>query len=516
MKKIYFLFFVLLFLASCGTTKHRQKQVKNDKREMRALWVTSILNLDFPSSAHLTSEQQKREFTNLLDTMVKYNFNTIVMQIRPSGDALYPSPYEPWSAVLTGTQGQAPAPYYDPLAFMILESHKRNIDFHAWLNPYRAIFDYKNVKIANNHAIKKHPEWFVNYGKHTYFNPALPETRHFIAKIVGDITKRYDIDAIHMDDYFYPYKIPSKDFPDEAAFRKYPNGFSKYEKDAWRRNNVNLIIKELHKTVKSIKPWVQFGISPFGVWRNADKSPMGSKTQAGQTNYDDLYADVLLWSKKGWVDYIVPQIYWHIGHPAADYATLVKWWSEQLQNTRTHLYIGHAIYKIGRGGNYLEWNKGNEIVRQLSLNQKYKNVKGSIYFRSKIFEQEDLKGLKNSLKDNFYRNKVLPPETNVYTENPSPVLQLERIKKRTYELSWNGFEGKGADALKYYMVYMFKGKRKVGDLSDTRHIISRTTDTRFVMKIPKGKKRRKRTFVVTRVNRANQESKISNIVYKKF
>ncbi len=225
MKRAFFIFFITFLLVGCKTLQSDKKQKVASKREMRALWVTSVLNLDFPSKNTLTVEQQKQEFRNLLDTMVRYNFNTVVMQIRPSGDALYPSPYEPWSEVLTGVQGKAPTPYYDPLAFMISESHRRNIDFHAWLNPYRAIFDYKKTKISANHVINKHPEWFVNYGNHTYYNPALPETRHFIAKIVADITRRYDIDAIHMDDYFYPYKIPNVDFPDDMAFQMYPRGF---------------------------------------------------------------------------------------------------------------------------------------------------------------------------------------------------------------------------------------------------------------------------------------------------
>lgn len=515
MKRYIYILLLIGLLAACKTTQ-QEKVTQNlpGKYEMRALWVASVLNLDFPSTDSCSVAQQKQEFVNLLDTMVKYRFNTVVMQIRPSGDALYPSPFEPWSQFLTGTQGEAPQPYYDPLAFMIAESHKRNIDFHAWLNPYRAVFNYTQAKVAEKHPIYQHPEWFVNYGQHKYYNPALPETRHFIAKIVGDIIRRYDVDAIHMDDYFYPYKIPNKEFPDEEAFQRYRGDFTKNQKEDWRRENVNLIIKELRDTIKQNKPWVQFGISPFGVWRNADKDAKGSDTRAGQTNYDDLYADILLWTKKGWIDYVTPQIYWHIGHPAADYATLVKWWNDNTQNV--HLYIGQGLYKIGHGGNYLEWNTGNEIARQLAFNKKYPKVQGSMFFRSKIFEQEDLNGLKDSLQNQYYSKIAFPPPTKIQTQNPTPVAQLEKVTKNSYKLSWNSPQRNNADALKYYIVYMFEGKNKVGDLQNTKSIIKITKETELLLPKNTRKKRRHRSFVITRVNKANQESKISNIVHEKL
>ncbi|PVX52330.1 uncharacterized lipoprotein YddW (UPF0748 family) [Balneicella halophila] len=514
MKRILGILIILSLVIGCKTTQPKPIHKKETKHEMRALWVASVLNLDFPSKNDLSVQQQKQEFVNLLDTMVKYRFNTVVVQIRPSGDALYSSPFEPWSEVLTGTQGLPPQPFYDPLAFMIEESHKRNIDFHAWLNPYRGVFNYKQAKVSNNHPIFKHPEWFVNYGQHTYYNPGLPETREFIAKIVGDITRRYDIDAIHMDDYFYPYKIPNHEFPDEKAFQKYPRGFSKAQKDDWRRDNVNLIIQELRDTIKQAKPWVQFGISPFGVWRNDDKDPKGSETRAGQTNYDDLYADILLWMEKGWIDYVTPQIYWHIGHPAADYATLVEWWNKNTKNT--HLYIGHALYKIGHGGNYLEWNTGNEITRQMKLNEKYPKVNGSMFFRSKIFETEHLNGLKDSVQNDYYSKIALPPPTKIQTLNPPPVAKIEKVKANAYKLSWEALKGEGADELKYYLIYMFEGKNTVGNLDDSKNIFRITKKTEILLPKTSRKKRKKRTFVITRVNKANQESKISNLIYKKL
>lgn len=514
MKKILTIVFIVLLFGGCKISRVEPEKPLHSKREMRAIWVASVLNLDFPSSKKLTTKEQKEEFINLLDSMKKYNFNTIVMQIRPSGDALYNSPYEPWSEVLTGTQGEAPYPYYDPLEFMIAESHKRNIDFHAWLNPYRAIFNHNTTKISKKHPIHKHPEWFVRYGSHTYYNPALPEIRHFIAKIVGDITRRYDIDAIHMDDYFYPYRIAGKEFPDQKAFKENRRGFSQKQKDDWRRDNVNLIIKELQDTIKQAKPWVQFGISPFGVWRNANKDPRGSATRAGQTNYDDLYADILLWLEKGWIDYITPQIYWHIGHPAADYKTLAKWWNDNTQNA--HLYIGMGAYKSGNDANYMEWNDGKELHRQMLLNNKFPKIKGAMFFRARNFEDSKLNAFKTELKNTIYTHPAIPPATLGLSEknNFVPNVSLIELEKNRYKLEWYAPQGEGANALKYYVVYMFEGKRKLGDIDKAKSVFYIGKDTEIILK--EGKKKRHRTFVITRINKANQESAVSKLIYKKL
>lgn len=482
------------------------------KREMRALWVASVLNLDYPSANNLSVAEQKKEFINLLDSMAYYNFNTIVMQVRPAGEVLYPSAYEPWASVLTGTQGKAPSPHYDPLKFMINESHKRHIDFHAWINPYRAVFNYKKAKLSPKHPFKQHPEWFIEHGKHLYYNPALPETRDFITKIVGELTTNYDIDAIHLDDYFYPYPIHGVSFPDHADFKKYNRGYK--VKDDWRRDNVNLIINRLQDTIKQIKPWVQLGISPFGVWRNSSKDPIGSATQAGVTNYDNLYADVLYWIENKWIDYITPQIYWHIGHPQADYKTLVNWWNKHSRNI--HLYIGHALYKVGSDKQFEAWNTDEEISRQLDFNRN-NHILGSMFFRAKTFEDRKFKRFKGELKDNYYHLPAIPPATLMHTINEAPKATLKRIKRRTYKLSWNAPKGKKADTLKYYLIYMFEGKRKIGNMDDAKSIIKRTTDNEIILhKARRRRDRHKRTFVITRINKANQESKISNIIYKKL
>jgi len=263
------------------------------KREMRAVWIATVANIDWPSQRTLTSKQQRDEMKLMLDEFQKNNINAIVIQIRPTADAFYASMIEPWSYWLTNNQGMKPDPFYDPLQFIIEEAHKRCIDVHTWLNPYRVLNNDKTDLLSNEHLFFKRPDLFVKYGGKFYFNPGLDETRQYLNKVVEDIVQRYDIDAIHFDDYFYPYKVAGEEFPDEDTFLKYPRGYAPDQKGDWRRNNVNLVIAELQKTIKGVKPWVEFGISPFGVWRNDNVDPRGSATKAGVQNYDDLYADIL-------------------------------------------------------------------------------------------------------------------------------------------------------------------------------------------------------------------------------
>ena len=259
----------------------------------------------------MPTDKLKQTLINQLNSLQGAGINAIIFQVRPEADALYASQYEPWSRFLTGVQGKVPEPYWDPMQFMIEECHKRGMEFHAWINPYRVKTSLKN-ELSPIHIYNSHPEWFVTYGDQLYFDPALPESRNHICKVVTDIVSRYDVDAIHMDDYFYPYPIKGKDFPDDASFARYGGGFS--NKADWRRSNVNILIQKIHETVRGLKPWVKFGVSPFGIYRNQKSDPLGSDTN-GLQNYDDLYADVLLWARKGWVDYNIPQIYWQIGHP---------------------------------------------------------------------------------------------------------------------------------------------------------------------------------------------------------
>ena len=309
------------------------------KREFRGAWIHTV-NQD--RYQQMTPGQTMAYFDALLDTLQQDGINAVIFQVRPQADAFYASELEPWSRFLTGTQGEAPEPFWDPLAYMIEACHARNMELHAWLNPYRVCSTSQTL--AADHIYFKHPEWFVEYGDQILFDPGLPQSRKFIREVVADIVTRYDVDAIHMDDYFYPYPVGAAAFPDDISFATYGEkmGFGPDERADWRRQNVNILIKSLHETIRSIKPWVRFGISPFGIYRNRRSTPDGSGSDTrGLQNYDDLYADVLLWTREGWVDYLIPQLYWEIGHKAACFETLIEWWND-VPNGR-HLYIGQSV-----------------------------------------------------------------------------------------------------------------------------------------------------------------------------
>ncbi len=476
---------------------------QNKKHEMRAVWIATVANIDWPSSRNLTGTQQRNEIRMMLDKFAENHINAIFVQIRPTADAFYPSQLEPWSHWLTGKQGKKPEPFFDPLQFIIDEAHKRCMEVHVWLNPYR-VTNSENLEVLNTkHLFFKNKDLFVKYGGKYYFDPGLDETREFLNLVVQDIVEKYDVDAIHFDDYFYPYKVNNEDFPDNNSFKRFPRGFLPNQKDDWRRNNVNMVIEELNKTIKSVKPWVQFGISPFGVWRNKNVDPRGSDTQAGVQNYDDLYADILKWLKDGTIDYVVPQLYWEIGKKVADYEVLVKWWSENSYGR--NLYIGHYVSAL-ESGKEKAWQKPNEIIRQLRMNLKYQQVDGSAYFSAKTF-MKNLQGLNDSLKTNFYRYPALCPVNKSLPGEPSAQPQNMRVLKDHHEtfLIWDEVNEKGGCAVKYYVLYAFKGK-KVGDLNDPSNILLVTTENCIDLNEIEKKLKGTYTFVVTAVNKYRQES----------
>jgi uncharacterized lipoprotein YddW (UPF0748 family) len=329
--------------------------------------------------------------------------NAVIMQIRPATDAFYPSPYEPWSEWLSGIQGKPPSPYYDPLEFMITETHKRGMEFHAWCNPYRADFSIGKASIAPSHITRIHPGWFLDYGGKKYFDPGNKEAQAFVVEVIRDITERYAVDAIHFDDYFYPYRVANAEFPDSISYQQHSNGLPK---DDWRRSNVDSVIVALSRMIKQTKPWVKFGISPFGVWRNSSKDPLGSATNAGQTNYDDLYADILLWLRNGWIDYVAPQLYWEFGHKAAPYEVLIDWWSKHTYGK--HCYIGLGIYRAGSND---AWKDSTLIPRQIELLRNTPNMQGMIFFSSKTFNKNP-NGWNDSLRTNYFKEPALIPAMN--------------------------------------------------------------------------------------------------------
>ena len=360
----------------------------NAQIAFRGAWIATVANIDWPSAEAVgDSAAQQREMTFLLDSLSSLGLNAIIFQVRPTADALYKSAYEPSSHWLAGKQG-APLTW-DPLAWTIEEAHQRGMEVHVWLNPYRVNLAKTNTSmISANHIWRKHPDWFWEYNKQWYFDPARPETREWICTIVQDIVSRYDIQAIHMDDYFYPYPAGGKKLPDEASFKKNPRGFDNIHD--WRRDNVNLAIQAISRTIKECKDSVEFGISPFGVWRNASVDSTGSKTQSGITNYDDLYADTRLWIKEGWIDYILPQLYWEIGKKVADYEVLAHWWANEVRGTKCKLYIGMAPYRLVESQKSKvesqksnPWANGNEIKRQMDLNRTIPEISGECFYSTR-------------------------------------------------------------------------------------------------------------------------------------
>ncbi|MFN3793653.1 MAG: glycoside hydrolase family 10 protein [Chitinophagaceae bacterium] len=416
---------------------------QNPNYEFRGVWVATVENIDWPSKKGLSVEEQKAEYIRMLEMHQRNGMNVIVFQVRPAADAFYPSQYEPWSEYLTGVQGQPPSPYYDPLAFMIEETHKRGMEFHAWLNPYRAVFNINKSKIAPSHITKVHPEWFVDYGDKRYFDPGVPEARAHVNRVVKDLVSRYDLDGIHMDDYFYPYRIAGKEFPDAKSFAAYGKGMNK---DDWRRSNCDTIIKQLYETIKQTNARVKFGISPFGVWRNLDQDPKGSATKAGQTNYDDLYADILLWLEKGWMDYVVPQLYWERGFKVADYDVLLEWWNKHTYGK--HLYIGQGIYRAGTSP---AWKSLDQLPEQIRLLRNYNTTQGSVYFSSKSFVKNP-NGWNDSLRNNYYAIPALVP-TMPWLDDVKPAPPSARKRDTDqYTLIYDGKE-----PIKQYVLLSDKG-----------------------------------------------------------
>ena len=497
MKKYLFLFIINIFLITSVFAQ-------SPKRELRAVWIATVANIDWPSSQKLSSKEQREEMRKILDGCVKNNINTVIMQIRPTSDAFYPSALEPWSHWLTGKQGVKPNPYYDPLQFIIEEAHKRCIEVHVWLNPYRLSNSDNINMLSKDHLYYKNKDLFVRYGGKYYFDPGLDETRMFLNSVVEDVVEHYDIDAVHFDDYFYPYKVGNQEFPDNESFKKFPRGFAPNQKDDWRRNNVNMVIAELQQTIKSLKPWVEFGISPFGVWRNDNVDPDGSATRAGVQNYDDLYADILKWLKEGNIDYVVPQLYWEIGKKVADYKILANWWSKN--SFGKNLYIGLYASKLGMSGAEPAWKKGNELIRQIRLNRSIPQIDGAAFFSSKTFLQNK-QGLNDSLQHGLYKYPAICPINRNIKGDSSAQPQNIRILKDSSEayLIWDDINEEGGCKTAYYVVYAFKGK-KVGDLNNPANILTLTTENCIDLREMEMRIKGHYTFVVTAINRYKHES----------
>ncbi len=358
--------------------------------EMRAVWISTVYNIDWPSKSGLPIEKQQAEFIEMLDEFVSIGINTVFVQVRAASDAIYDSDILPWSQALTGVQGVDPG--YDPLAFMIEEAHKRNLQLHAWFNPFRASLTQDINKLALKNPARINPNWVVIHEKQGVFDPGIPEVRKHIIDAIMEVVKKYDIDGVHMDDYFYPY---GSAFADEHTYNTYNHVYA--NKGDWRRNNINTFVRELHEEIKREKSDLTFGISPFGIWRNQQDDPTGSLT-AGNSAYDRQYVDARTWIRNGWVDYIAPQLYWNIGHKTAAYDILVEWWANEVKGTSVDLYIGHAIYRVG--SNQTDWQSCDTIIDQLRLNKTYEMVRGSIFFSANVLMKNTLQ-ISDSLREYY-------------------------------------------------------------------------------------------------------------------
>lgn len=427
------------------------------QREFRGAWIATIADIDWPSKAGLPSSQMLKEITNLLDKLQAEGLNAVIVQVRPTGDAIYPSRTEPWSHWLTGKEGVAPDQGFDPLAAFIGEAHKRHMEFHAWFNPFR-LTSSAGQKLSVYNIGRKHPEWTIHYDNKLFLNPGIPDVQHYLSSVIAEVVTNYDVDAIHFDDYFYPYKVAGKEFQDVASFKKYGKGIE--NRDAWRRANIDAFIQETSLTIKKIKPWVKFGISPFGVWRNKDRDSRGSATHAGTTCYDDLYADVIKWQQQGLIDYLLPQLYWEEGHRTADFVTLCDWWAKN--NYGRAMYIGHALYRLAPDTNG-PWGKAREITNQVRMVRNTPGLEGSVFYSAKHFTR-NLMGFQDSLQKRIYKDPAIPPAMP-WIDNTKPVapinLKVEKIKKG-YHFEWQqgpavlpNHEATG------FIVYKNRGRGKV-------------------------------------------------------
>ena len=469
---------------------------QGQKREFRGAWIQCV-NGQFQG---MGTEKMQQTLTYQLNELQKDGVNVIIFQVRPECDALYESKIEPWSRFLTGKQGQAPRPYWDPLQWMITECHKRGMELHAWINPYRA--KTKTTKeLASNHIAVRKPLNCFSYDDLFILNPGIAENRDYICEVAKDIVSRYDIDGIHMDDYFYPYPVKGESIPDAEQFRQFNNGIR--DIGDWRRYNVNLFIEQFYKMVHDTKPWVKVGISPFGIYRNKKSSDIGSNTN-GTQNYDDLYADILLWINNGWLDYNVPQIYWEIGNKYADYDTLIRWWSQYA--SKRPLIIGEDVERTVKHRDPRDLNS-HQLPAKMRLHRQLPAVKGSVLWYAKAVV-DNVGNYGTALRNNYWRYPALQPAMPFISDkSPKKVRKVKPIWTADgYVLFWTAPKGKDwRDEAAKYVVYRFAKNEKI-NIDDHTKIVTITQQPFYKLPYQDGKERF--TYVITALNRLQNESKI--------
>ena len=502
--RLFVLSVLTVLLFACGASKKSLTQTPelHPKREFRGAWVQTVGQSRYQQ---MNSAAMKHYIVEMMKKFENAGINAVIFQIRPEADAFYKSDLEPWSRFLTGKQGKAPDdPSFDPLAFIIDECHKRGMELHAWLNPYRVQSNIIN-ELAPEHIYWDHPNRFLQYGNQLYFDPGLPENRAYIVDVVRDIVSRYDVDAIHMDDYFYPYPLPGQPFPDDNSFNTYATsqGFSSNQRGDWRRNNVNLLIQQLKLAIAGTKPWVRFGISPFGIYRNKRNTPDGSGSETnGLQNYDDLYADVKLWVEKGWIDYNMPQLYWEMGHKAADYTTLVEWWNAN--NFEQPLYIGQDLKRS------VDVFQLDEKIRQ---SRALTFVDGNCYWYGYLI-LDNYEDVTNELTTKAHRAKsLIPAYTHMHKGRPKKVKKLVQVfTEDMHFLTWeSNKESNNPESANYFVVYRFRKGERI-NIDDATKIMKVTPDNFYVIPYENGNTQY--TYAVTAVDAFHNESKEVKIKVK--
>jgi uncharacterized lipoprotein YddW (UPF0748 family) len=472
------------------------------KREFRSVWIATVANIDWPPSGG-TPELQKNAMISILNNLQAAGINAVFFQVRTECDAFYNSPYEPWSYWLTGMQGKAPSPVYDPLEFVINEGHKRGIEVHAWINPYRAEKTVGAYTLSSQHVVKQHPEWIVTYSGLNVLDPGLPAVREYDTKIIMDIVRRYDVDGIHFDDYFYPYPVAGVTFQDDATFNANNRGFT--NKADWRRDNVNIFVKMVYDSIQSVKPYVKFGVSPFGIWKSGYPSGI-----TGMSAYSDIYCDALAWIQQKSIDYITPQLYWQITG-GQDYSKLMPWWASQAASTGRHFYPGHAAYRMVQSGSW----PVTEILDQLRLDKGNPNCQGSVLYSSN-YVTSNSKNLADSLKTGLYKYPALTPVMtwkDSLPPNPVKNLRYDKIASTgLYGLTWDqpdpaADKNQGAK----FVIYKFNSPTVTqSDIDNPANIFGFSPQTEYV---PAAAQDQKPTyFVVTALDHFGNESKMSGVL----
>ncbi len=471
-----FLSFVLTLVALSVCA---QGETDAQLREMRGIWVASVANIDWPSTPGLSEEALKAEVDVILDRSAAMGLNTVFLQVRPCSDAIYESKIEPFSSYLVGNDFNRKFSV-DMLNYWIAGAHARGLELHAWINPFR-VTQKADFACASSHISNTHPDWLIKYAGKIYLNPGQPEARAYVNSVVQDIVRRYDIDGIHFDDYFYPYPSKGEVFDDSKAFAKYnPRHLSL---DNWRRDNVTQVIRDVADSIAAQKPWVQFGISPFGVWRNKRDDKAGSDTKAGVTDYDVLYADILLWIEKGYIDYVVPQIYWEFGNKWCDFDVLQKWWADRATEN-TKVFIGHAVFKINDGKKPGEgWNSKNEMPNQMETVRSNKNLNGSVFFSYRQFNK-NLLGFEDYLSSKFYAQKAIQ---SPLAKGKAEQIDVVHLEKDGRVLRWE-VEG-DTSLVRFYMV--FRSPRSEADNIGSNETVMSIVDKPYVY-IPLSTGRRQR------------------------